>query len=227
MIPVQGFAEVPGDASSAAFFAGFGAPGFAAGSSPGSAEERVIAAAGVIAGFLAAAFVAVQVLLSPSWRELRHARRLASFVQAVLVLLVALSFPLSCALAAGAVGSDWWPQHAFQASLPPGWRGDGAQLGWAPGLEPADERFFLVQVHGSVLVLVLSWWTSCHMLVVPAALRQALQLPTGLGGDYAAAAESEARSPALGAPDANVLGAAATKCCRRRVAAADSATRPA
>lgn len=113
-------------------------------------------------GLLPTLFVVLQVHRSACWRSAGLLLRL----QASVLVLVALAFPLSCALAASE--PDVTELFRFLASAPGAWSSTMTRIGrWAPGgvqapfplgPETPHPQHFLVQVHTAVLGILLSWW---------------------------------------------------------------------
>lgn len=115
---------------------------------------------GAIFGLAPAIFVAYQVYRSSCWRT---PRAKLSACQAIPLLAIAFTFPLSCAFAGssgqfGAFGSGRWGDRgpsslAYSA---------GTMSALHSGMEMPNPRFLVVHAHAALLVLGLACWTSYY-----------------------------------------------------------------
>merc|ERR1712060_103295 len=93
----------------------------------------------------------------------------SAMVQALVLLLAAFSFPVTCAIAAaphdladlpwpfGKGGIDAFTNIVTGGSHPAGVT--ISSLHWSSGMDSQDPRFFAVHAHVGLLALALTWWS--------------------------------------------------------------------
>mmetsp|Transcript_6512 Transcript_6512/g.11310 ORF Transcript_6512/g.11310 Transcript_6512/m.11310 type:complete len:157 (+) Transcript_6512:65-535(+) len=108
-----------------------------------------------LAGMVPASFVLVQVSRLTSFSRLCHLRQWGSLVQVGLLLAVAITFPVSCAMSGYAASIDPWDELRTAGLV--------EVVGHAPSASRdsgLDATMFPLQAHGALLTLLLAWWLS-------------------------------------------------------------------